>query len=64
MQQFPIMSMREGDAVRVTEEWGVHEGTVAWWDNHEGFRVSVKLADGEERVFDAYGPRAAQFWRP
>lgn len=63
MNNFPIMAMQPGDAVTVTEEWGTHHGTVIWWDNYEGFRVNVKLADGSERVFEASGGRAAKFWR-
>lgn len=63
MREFPIMAMEPGDAVTVIEEWGVHRGTVNWWNNHEGFRVSVRLEDGTDREFEASGPRAARFWR-
>lgn len=63
MEEFPIMAMKTGDAVTVTEEWGTHRGTVNWWDTYEGFRVSVKLEDGTDRVFPAEGARAARFWR-
>lgn len=63
MDEFPIMSMKAGDAVTVTEEWGAHTGHVSWWDNHNGFRVNVALEDGTERVFEASGDRAARFWR-
>lgn len=63
MQSFPIMMMKPGDKVTVTEEWGRHEGTVNWWDSYQGFRVSVRLEDGTDEVFEASGPRQAQFWR-
>lgn len=62
MKQFPIMEMQPGDAVTVTDEWGTYYGTVIWWDNYEGFRVSVKLESGDDQVFEAYGPRACSFW--
>lgn len=63
MKLFPIMAMKPGDAVTVTTEWDRHGGTVNWWDRHGGFRVSVRLADGTDEVFEASGPRQAQFWR-
>lgn len=62
MKQFPIMQMREGDAVTVTTEWKTCEGNINWWDSN-GWRVSVTLKDGAVEVFEAYGPRAAKFWR-
>ena len=63
MIEFPIMEMREGDRVTVTEEWGTHHGTVNWTDRYQGWRVSVKLDSSETREFEASGPRAAKFWR-
>lgn len=62
MEHFPIMTMKPGAAVTVTEEWGSHNGTVIWWDNYQGFRVNVKLEDGSERVFESNGDRPAEFW--
>lgn len=61
MTEFPIMAMKTGDQVTITEEWGTHHGTVNWWDSSGGFRVSVNLGE-TERVFEATGPRAARFW--
>lgn len=63
MKLFPIMAMQQGDTVTVITEWQRYDGTVNWWTNHEGFRVSVRLPDGTDEVFEASGPRQAQFWR-
>ena len=63
MQEFPIMSMRPGDPVTITEEGATHRGTVKWFHSYEGWRVCVELEDGSERVFLDGPNRWAKYWR-
>ena len=63
MQNFPIMSMRKGDAVTVTTDSGKEfRGAVENTSNTpgEGFAVMIKLSTGGYEWF--YVREGAHFW--